>query len=707
MAGPASPPSPPKWLPLREELILRQGASGLFGAPGWIVEDPIAHRFFRLGWLEFEVLSRWDMADPEAIARSIAEDTTLHPGADDVVAVLHFAVQNNLVQIQGIEDVGRLIEQKKQAKASWLKSAMKSYLFVRIPLVRPDAFLTRTYPMVAWFFTRRLAIVLAVAILLSLYLIIRQWTQFVDSMAALSSWTGWVMVGLALVFSKVIHELGHGYAAKRMNLHVPAMGVALMCFSPVLWADTTAAWRLQNRKDRLLIGYSGVMAEIMLATAAAWAWLLLPPGDLRTAAFILTSSTWVMTLMINANPLMRFDAYYLLSDFWEAPSLQPRSFALARWYLRRTLFGLADPPPEILPPLWQMRFIIYAYICWVYRFFLFVGIAFLLYYLFFKLLGILLFIIEIAFFIGVPIYKEMQVWWTRRADIWNASRGRFTICVAALLLLAAAIPWSGTIVAPGLLMAERQTGIYAPQAAVVTTAAVNLHRVDVGKVILGLRSPELEKESTANGLAVKLMEARLANMSLDATSRADFMINLQEYQGLLQDQAIYAQRQAQLSIKAPFAGTLVDVPPWHGAGQWVTSRERIGLLVSDARVVAVYVNERVLSRLAVGDRGFFELGGKWTTRAPLEIIAIDTAAVTELQYPELASSHGGPIGVLPRPDRRLVPEAAVYKILCRIPEQDVPTQSLVGVASLHGKPKSILAAMWQNLLGIIVRESGL
>jgi putative peptide zinc metalloprotease protein len=335
------------------------------------------------------------------------------------------------------------------------------------------------------------------------------------------------------------------------------------------------------------------------------------------------------------------------------------------------------------------------------------GIAFLVYYLFFKLLGILLFLIEIVFFIGLPVYKELQVWWSRRMDIWHAFRGRCAVCVMALACLGAVLPWSGAIVAPGLLMAERQTGVYAPQAAIITTAAANLQPIAAGEVIVVLRSPELEKEALAVDLEMELMEVKLANMSLHVASRTDFMINLQEYQGLMQTKTIYARRQEQLTIKAPFAGTLVDVPSWHGAGQWVTPKERIGTLISDARVVAVYVNERDLARLDQGDRGFFEPDGKWTARAPLEIIAIDAAAVTELQYPELASNHGGPIGVLPRMDRRLIPETAVYKILCRVPEQDIPVQSLVGVVSLRGKPKSILAVVWQNLLGILVRESGL
>ena len=700
-------PQPPKWVPLREELIIRQGSSGLFGAPAWILEDPVGHRFFRLGWQEFEIFSRWEMASPEKIAASIAADTTLHPSVDDVTKVLNFSVQNNLVQIQDAEGIARLCEQKKRTRAAWIKTATKSYLFLRIPLVKPDAFLTRTYPLVAWLFSHTLLYALAIAVLLSTYLIIRQWTQFTDSMAILGNWIGWAMVGLALVFSKIIHELGHGYAAKRMHLHVPAMGVALMCFSPVLWANTTEAWRLTNKKDRLLIGFSGVMAEIILATAAAWAWLLLPPGALRTAAFVMASTTWVMTIMVNINPFMRFDAYYLLSDFWEAPSLQPRSFALARWFLRRVLFGLSDPPPEFLPRLWQTQFIIYAYFCWVYRFFLFLGIAFLVYYLFFKLLGIILFVIEIVFFIGLPVYKELQVWWTRRADIWNATRGRFTVCAIALLFLGTILPWSAAVTAPGLLMAERQAGIYIPQAAIVTTAAENLRKADTGEVILVSHSPELDKESLAIDLEIELMEARLANMSLDAASRTVFTVNWQEYQGLLQNQAIYARRQEQLTIKAPFAGTLVDVPSWHGSGQWVTPKERIGTLVSDSRVVAAYVNERDLVRLVQGDKGFFEPKGKWTVRIPLEIISIDTAAVIELQHPELASSYGGPIGVLPRSDRRLIPETAVYKVLCSVPSGHDISQSLVGTVTLHGKPESILAAVWQNFLGILVRESGL
>jgi putative peptide zinc metalloprotease protein len=313
-----------------------------------------------------------------------------------------------------------------------------------------------------------------------------------------------------------------------------------------------------------------------------------------------------MTIAVNANPLMRYDAYYLLSDFWEAPSLQPRSFALGRWFLRRLLFGLKDPAPEFLPPLWKARFIIYAYVCWVYRFFLFLGIAVLVYHLFFKLLGIVLFLIEMVFFIGLPIFKELQVWWARRQDIWKSTRGRVSIAIFSLAFLGFIWPWSGAITSSGLLLAERQTGLYAHMPAIVVKSTSNQRPVKAGEVILELKSPELEEEAKNVKIESALLAAKLSSMSLNPNARLDFSVDWQSYQGLLRDQALYSRRINQLTLKAAFEGTVVDAPTWLAKGQWVTPGERLGTLISKNYVVAAYVKETDLSRLAKGNKGFFE-----------------------------------------------------------------------------------------------------
>lgn len=707
-APPAAHGEPQPWPALREELIIHPAPRSLFGAPTWTLEDPAGRRFFRLGWLEFEVFSRWHLADPARIMGDIAAHTTLRPKAEDIDGIVRFATANNLLEARTAQDTARLVEQRRRAKTSWFKTAMKSYLFFRIPLVRPDAFLTRTWAYVAWMFSRRFCVGLAASALLAVYLIIRQRMQFADSMAALGHWEGWAMVGLALLCSKIIHELGHGYAAKKMGLHVPSMGVALMCFAPVLWTDTTEAWRLRDKAQRLLIGLAGVLAEVTLATAASWAWLLLPPGEPRTAAFILASTTWVMTLMVNANPLMRYDAYYLLSDLWEVPSLQHRAFEVGRWHLRRTLFGLPDPLPEPLPPLWRLRFAAYAYACWVYRFFLFIGIAVLVYHLFFKLLGIVLFAIEIVFFIGLPIGKELRVWWQRRADIWRQARGKLTLGLAGAALCATLWPWSAVAIAPGLLLAEQQTGLHAPMPAIVQHALPGGTKVTAGEVIVTLTSPELAYESAVVEREIALLAARLEAISLNDRLREAFAVDWQNYQGLLHDQWLHQERAQRLLLRAPFDGKLVDVPVWCRAGQWVRPGERLGLLISATPIVAAYVAEMDLDRLRVGDVGVFAPFSPAAPHLAVEVLRIDTAATRELPYPELASRHGGPIGVIARMDKRLMPETAIYKVTCRVlaPEGSF-SQSLTGMVSLHGEKRSVFATMLRNALGIVIRESGL
>ena len=172
--------------------------------------------------------------------------------------------------------------------------------------------------------------------------------------------------------------------------------------------------------------------------------------------------------------------------------------------------------------------------------------------------------------------------------------------------------------------------------------------------------------------------------------------------------ALYEKRIEQLTLKAPFEGTVVDIPPWLKPGQWVTPSERLGTLVSDNYIVTVYVHETDLALIASGDKGSFEPHGKWDERFGLEVVSIDTSATRELPYGELASTNGGAIGVTMGRDERLIPETAIYRVICRITgDTSLPRQSLTGNVIIKGKSRSMLSRVWQNSLAIIVRESGI
>lgn len=709
MAGAVSggAPGSSPWPRLRDELRLYPGPPNRWGAPTWTLHDPTGQRFFRLGWLEMEILRRWDKGDPEAIAASLARETTLAAPPDAVASVAKFLTGNNLVIASDRESTAAFVKQNRSRKKSALSTLMHNYLFLRIPLFRPDAFLAATLPWVRWMFSRGFAAFLLCAAALGLYLVLREWTMFRDTLSGLLTLEGGLMAACALGLSKAMHELGHAYAAKRLGLRVPSMGVALMCFAPVLWTDTTEAWKLPRRRDRLLIGASGVMAELILAAAASILWPLLPDGPLKTAVFMLAGSVWIMTLAVNVNPCMRYDGYYLLSDYWDIPGLQTRSFAMAKWFLREQLFGWGLPPPESWPRWDRIKLIIYGFCTWVYRFFLFLGIALMVYYLFFKALGIVLMLVELVFFIAQPVLKEIAFWIGSRDKMRLNSRLVRTLIVFAALVLFLVAPWHGHVGGAAFLAPERRAALYAPAGGVVEEVSVtNAQSVSEGAALFRLTSPDLNGRIEIARRKVAAQRLKLSLASLDQQLRTELAADWDELERLAEDLAGLLRERAQLEIRAPFAGRIADMPEWLSPGSWVQAREPLSSLVGGRMQVQVFVPEYERDRIRAGGGGKFYPRGKGRAPVTLRIESVENQAAREINFPELTSPHGGPLGAHKTESGRLEPERAVYRVVCVV-EGGVPDQLLVGQATLDAERRSLAAGIWQRFLGLLVRESGI
>ena len=188
---------------------------------------------------------------------------------------------------------------------------------------------------------------------------------------------------------------------------------------PVLYTDTNDVWRLKNHRQRLAVSSAGVLTELGIALWATFLWVLVPDGLLRSMLFLLSTTTWVSTVLINVSPFMRFDGYFILMDALDMPNLHGRSFALARWKLREWLFALDEPRPEQLSPAREHGLIAFAWATWIYRLVVFLGIAVLVYHFAVKLVGILLFMVEILWFVLMPLRLELKAWaerWPRMID---------------------------------------------------------------------------------------------------------------------------------------------------------------------------------------------------------------------------------------------------------------------------------------------------
>src|SRR5690606_8963405 len=324
---------------------------------------------------EFEVLSRWSLGDPERIVAAITGNTPLRIDASDVAHTVEFLRRQQLLRVDDPGGVALLEAVARQANPARWKWLLHNYLFVRIPLVRPQRFLGWLAPRVGFLYTRGCRLAVLLATLLGLLLAARQWDVFIHTFGDMMSPAGIAGFGVALLVAKSLHELGHAVTATRLGVRVAHMGVAFLVLWPMLYTDTGESWKLADRRDRFRIAAAGMAVEFALAGLATLAWGLVDDGALRSALFFLATTSWVLTLAINASPFMRFDGYFLLSDALDLPNLHARSFALARAVLRRRILGLQEPDPEAFEPGLRRFLIGFAFTTWIYRLVVFIGIA--------------------------------------------------------------------------------------------------------------------------------------------------------------------------------------------------------------------------------------------------------------------------------------------------------------------------------------------
>lgn len=698
--------------PLREELTLLPGPRQAGGAPTWTLHDPAANRFFRIGWREFEMLSRWHLGEPGAVAEAVNRETTLTVSADDVGGFAEFLGRHSLLRTPG-GDSRRFLEQARKARKSLWATLLHNYLFFRVPLFRPHRFLVRAYPRIAWIYSGRVALTLIVLGLIGLYLVSRQWERFVGTFLHFFDWSGLVYYAAAISAAKVVHELGHAFTAFRYGCRIPTMGAAFVVLWPMLYTDVGDAWRIVARRPRLAIAGAGVVAETGLAAVCTLLWSFLPDGPARSAAFLLATSSWLLTLGINLNPFMRLDGYYLLADWLGADNLQPRAFAYARWHLRRLLFGLAAAPPERLPPRRARFFVAYAWCTWLYRFFLFLGIALLVYHFLFKLAGLFLMLVEIGWFIVLPVARELLVWRQLPAHACNPRRTRIVWGCLALSAGVLLVPWRTAIEAPALLKAENYAEIVVRHAARLEALPVgNNQSVAVGQPLAVLKSADLDHKLDETHREVELLQWQLAYFGLEMALMDQRRVMLEELETSTAKLAGFRAQQQELTVLAPIAGVVRDIGDQADVGQWLGEGERLMAIVDPARsTLEAYVAEDELLLVNEGAPARFYPEDPDLPPVNCRVIRVDHASAAALP-PYFASVYEGPLPVLQsgRTGSPLVPETAVYRLILEPDEggfSPIGLQPAIrGTARVEGAARSVLERVWRQTVAVLIRESG-
>jgi len=696
------------WPALREDLTLYPGPPDSNGFPTWTLHDPARNQYFAIDWMTFEVISRMPLGSFEAISESISKETTLELDEDVIKHVISFLDENELIQRHDHMENDLIQQRRDSREKSWFQSLLHGYLFFRVPLLKPDQWLDRVLPYFNFAFQSSFLKITFIAFLVGLVGVIQQWEVFRTTLVDTFTLSGFLNYGLAVIAIKVIHELGHALVAKKNGCRVPTMGLAFLVMWPVAYTDVTESWKLNSHQKRLQIASAGIATELVLAAWALLCWVVFPTNELRSLFFFTATTSIATTLAVNASPFMRFDGYFLLCDILGMPNLHSRSFAYARWWFRKNLLSVEMAPPESLNQARHRFMIGFAIVTMLYRFVVFTGIAVLVYHYFFKALGLIMFGIEIWFFVLRPIWSEL-IFWKKHLKENDKTKDapaiyNWLFWIIAILF----IPFDVTVNSQGILKAEKSFSVITFQSSQVVKLPPPLGtKIQEGDLLMQLSSLELEQKIGLSKNKLITLNKELNSSGFDRETLAQRNVLKEQFKSAQHELNALEKEKERLKPIAPFNGEIVDVDPDLFLNEWLSKNTPVlSMIDPKSWVVDCYITEADLKRIDLKNIGWFEPDAAGLPHYKLTVISIDRDASKMVSDGSLASSNGGEVAVRMQ-NNKPIPENAIYHVRLKVKHlhEKISTGYLRGHVVILAWPKSILGEMIKRTFANLIREA--
>lgn len=696
------------WRGLRPDLVLHAGPVDHDGQRTWVLEDPLRGNNYRLGYIEGELVYRLTVeSDLDRAVAHLYATTGLRPPLGEILGFVRMLQREALAYLPESEAVRRDAA-GGAGSPSLIDRLMAGAIFFRVPLVRPDRFLSRTLSWVSGLWSPVARWIYLVCGLLGLALTLQEIELYLGTVSYLFTPQGALAFIFCLVALKVGHELAHAYTAKAMGLHVRSMGIFFIVIWPLLYTDTTDAWKIPDRRRRIWISAAGVLFELSVAGVALLLWAVLPDGVLRSLMFFLSGTSLVSSVLINLNPFMRYDGYYLLMDWWGIDNLRPRAFAMLRYAVRRALFDWRGPVPEIHPQ--RRAMIVYGFLALVYRIIVGLSIAVAVYYLFFPALGLMVFAAEIWLFILRPGWAEVAGIVRNRQYIGSRWRTGLTLAGLGAVIVLLVVPLPRYAHLPGLLLFENASRLESAVEGEITLPMPGRgQRVAAGDLLTRIESETLTHEAQMTRYDLESVRASIAGLGGGGGEQRAYQNWLRaEEERLMAALAKLLEAISLLEIRAPFDGVVTETNEDLYVGAFVSQGTYL-LTVADPSGVElkIYVHENRVSGMEAAE------GDPARVRLPAVGVSADVRFEGKSRFPirylpneSLLDVAGGPIVSVPDTEGER-PRDAYYAFTYSVadPPADLP-HGLPAWLWAQGKPRS-LAGTWIGWIWRHALERGL
>jgi putative peptide zinc metalloprotease protein len=342
------------------------------GMTHYVIKDPIALKYFRFKVEEYFLLQQFDGKQTlQEVKRAF--ERKYRPQTITVDDLLRFASQLHeagIALIDSPDQAQALVRRHKKNKWKKVWQFFANILYIKIPVVDPEKMLSGMYPYFRWIYTSWFIAFSVGMMLAALTLVGSQYQTFSARLPDFQSFFNWhtiVYFWCSLAIIKVIHEFGHGLTAKHFGGEVHEMGMLFLVLTPALYCDVTDSWLLPSKWKRIWISAAGIYVECFLASLATFVWWNTEQGLLNSLCLATMFICSVNTIMFNANPLLRYDGYYVMSDFLEIPNLRVKSTQFFAYVFQEHVLGLEIPVQSYMPRSRRSLFVTYAIASYLYR----------------------------------------------------------------------------------------------------------------------------------------------------------------------------------------------------------------------------------------------------------------------------------------------------------------------------------------------------
>lgn len=555
----------------------------------YILQDDINGQFHRFTASAYQMIGMMDgrlslQEIWEASCYQLGDDM---PTQDDIIMLVSKLFRANVLQSDVMPNIDELHHQRQTTSRRKLLQKLKSPLGIKIPLLDPENFLQRTSFMATALFSRFSAAIWLLVVIVGIVSAGVHWqalTHNIDD--RILSVNNLLLIIIVYPFVKIVHELGHAYAVKRWGGEVHEIGVMLLVFFPVPYVEASAASSFRNKYQRMLVGAAGIMVEVFIASVAMVVWTMVEPGVVRSIAFNTMTIAGISTLLFNGNPLLRFDAYYVLADYLEIPNLAKRSNETFGYFIKKFICGVDEITAPFKTNAEATIMTFYSVAAFIYRLVIMVVISLFIaseYYL----IGILLAIWSIYMTVIEPLIKTLAKPFSdfqlqeRKRRIFFA--GSFFVTTVVLLLAVVPAPYSTQ--SEGVLWTSEKEFVRAGSHGFVKQLLIQSDQpVTPGDTIMVLEEPSLS--ARAEVLKAQVQEAQ-ARFQANAADRVESTINAEVLQFREKEYQRALERQEALAVESQLSGTLVIPNQESLVGKYVQQGEMLGYIVDYPTLPAV------------------------------------------------------------------------------------------------------------------------